>query len=163
MTFRLHFLTFLFALLVVADPHGCQNKAPASGPATNTSTATNKNMNTSGQEQKQVVREGAWGGQSIRLVVHADTVDVEFDCAHGKITAKFEIGSNGEFDLPGTFVRERGGPTRANETGTEEAARYSGRIDGEKMTLTVKLTKTDQPADTFTLTKGSSGRIRKCL
>ena len=68
----------------------------------------------------------------------------------------------GRFDLPGTFVRERGGPVRSDETASSEPVRYSGRIDGDKMTLTITLADSDQKLDEFSLTRGSDGRLWKC-
>ena len=44
-----------------------------------------------------------------------------------------------------------------------QAARYTGRVDGKTLTLTVTLADTGRVVGTFTLTRGSSGRLFKCL
>ena len=105
--------------------------------------------------------EGAWGGAHVRLNVRGGGAELEFDCARGEITAPFETDAAGRFDLPGTFRRE-GASIRVGKTPGSRPARYSGRVEGRAMTLTVKLTETDQTPDTYTLTRGSEGRLWKC-
>ena len=106
--------------------------------------------------------ETVWGGPHIRIVLTSKGAEVEFDCAHGEIKAQVKGDAQGRFDLPGTFVRERGGPVRSDETASSEPARYSGRIDGDKMTLTLTLADSGQKLDEFSLTRGSDGRLWKC-
>jgi hypothetical protein len=106
--------------------------------------------------------ETVWGGPHVRLVITANGAEVEFDCAHGEIKAPVKGDAQGRFDLPGTFVRERGGPVRSDETESAEPVRYSGKIEGDKMFLTLTLTDSNQKLDNFTLTRGSDGRLWKC-
>jgi hypothetical protein len=40
--------------------------------------------------------------------------------------------------------------------------RYSGRIEGKTMTLSVNLTEPDEALGTYTLTQGSEGCLWKC-
>jgi hypothetical protein len=44
-----------------------------------------------------------------------------------------------------------------------QPARYSGTVNGNTMTLQVRLTATARDLGTFNLTRGSSGRVFKCL
>ena len=88
--------------------------------------------------------------------------DIEYDCAHGSIDEKFAPDSAGRFDATGTHTRESGGPLRVDVKPVSVPARYTGRINGDEMTLTVTLTDTGQDIGTFTLTRGSTGRLRKC-
>lgn len=105
--------------------------------------------------------KAVWGGPHVRITAFEKTAEIEFDCAHGEIRGSLKGDAQGRFDLPGTFARE-GGPTRSDEAAAGQPARYSGRIEGDKMTLTVTLTDSNEKLDEFTLTKGSQGRLRKC-
>ena len=105
---------------------------------------------------------GQWGGQHISMQVTEAGAKIEYDCAHGRIEEKIAPDADGKFEAKGVHARERGGPTRQGED-NEEPAVYRGSIKDKTMTLTVELTRDNENAGTFTLTQGSSGRIRKCL
>ena len=115
-----------------------------------------------GEGGKSDVPAGTWGGDGVRLEVGERGAEVEFDCAHGSM-GKISPGRNGRFEVRGVFVRERGGPERIGGEPEGEPARYSGRVEGERMTLRVTLTDSNTDAGTFTLTRGKAGRLRKCL
>ena len=104
---------------------------------------------------------GEWGGSHISMNVSERSAKIEYDCAHGEITGPLTIDSEGKFHLRGTFTRERGGPVRADETRAGEPATYSGKITGNKMTLTMKLADSDE-SETFTLEKGKEAELFKC-
>lgn len=106
---------------------------------------------------------GAWGGDHVNLLVAATGGTLEYDCAHGTIDQPFLVDSSGRFDLAGTHTREHGGPIRIGEKEDKSPARYTGTTDGRTMTLTVTLTGSNEPLGTFTLTRGQTGRIVKCL
>ena len=106
---------------------------------------------------------GEWGGQSIHIDVDLNSSTVEFDCAHGTIDEPFMIDSKGQFHVKGTYARQHGGPVRMDEKGSNAVATYYGTVKGQSMTLKIKLTTGDQTPETFVLTKGSSGKLRKCL
>ncbi|HEX8492222.1 MAG TPA: hypothetical protein VF658_05225 [Pyrinomonadaceae bacterium] len=105
---------------------------------------------------------GPWGGNHIRLNVSKSSSEVEFDCAHGTISEAIVPDSAGQFDVAGTFTRERGGPVRRGAETKSVAVRYVGKIEGETMTLTLKFIETQADGGTFTLTQGSEGRLFKC-
>ena len=109
------------------------------------------------------VSRGAWGGQGIALEVTESGARLEFDCAHGRIDEPMRLDANGQFGIRGLFFRERGGPVREGEESKGEPARYSGRVDGETMVLTVRLADRDVDIGTFTLVHGKPARLRKCL
>lgn len=87
---------------------------------------------------------------------------IEYDCAHGRIMEKISPDGEGKFEVKGVHVRERGGPTRQGED-NEQPAVYRGSIKDDTMTLAVELTQNSESVGTFSLTKGKTGRIRKCL
>lgn len=95
------------------------------------------------------------------LVAEASGASLQFDCAHGAIAGRLALGAGGAFDLAGNFVREHGGPIRKNEVEDRRPARYTGRISGKTMTITVELS--GEPAvGPFTLELGNPGRIVRC-
>ena len=139
---------------------GNQRSKVSSTPVANSNSSpvmTNEN-----KSESLPADETVWGGPHVRLVITSKGAEVEFDCAHGEIKAPVKGDAQGRFDLPGTFVRERGGPIRSDDAATGEPARYSGRIEGDKMTLTLTLADSNQKLDDFTLTRGSDGRLWKC-
>jgi hypothetical protein len=105
--------------------------------------------------------KGIWGGLHIVMEVIEKGAEINYDCAHGRITEGIVPDRNGEFSVKGFHVRERAGPTRQGEE-NEQAATYHGSITGDAMTLTVTLAEKNETLGTFTLTRGSSGRVRKC-
>jgi len=109
------------------------------------------------------VRAGQWGGQHVALDVAESGARIEYDCAHGTLDAPLDLDRDGRFEVDGTHVRERGGPQREGEQPAAYKARYSGRVEGRSMTLTVTLPESGESVGTFTLTFGTAGRLTKCL
>lgn len=135
------------------NEHGLANAEPA---------PTNEKMSNTATEPKDRVPLGVWGGMHIRVSVNNDGADVEYDCAHGTIVGALKVGADGSFSATGTLVQERGGPVRLGEPRDSKPVRYSGRLTGKSMTLTVKYAESSEDYGTYTLTHGSQGRIRKC-
>jgi hypothetical protein len=73
------------------------------------------------------------------------------------------LDGGGRFTVAGTHTPEHGGPVREDETLASRPARYAGRVDGNRMALTVTLSDTGETLGAFTLTRGSAGRLLKCL
>ena len=109
------------------------------------------------------VLTGMWGGQHMRLEVSSKGARIEYDCAHGTIDQPMTLDSRGYFDVRGIHVTERGGPVREGERSDALAARYTGRIQAQTMTITVILTESKEIAGTFTLGYGKTPRLKKCL
>jgi len=86
---------------------------------------------------------------------------IEFDCAQGYIQGPLLVDKDGKFMWRGTFAIERGGPTRLGDKPREQPATYSGEIKGNKMTLILRITDSED-AETFTLEKGKTGKLVKC-
>jgi hypothetical protein len=140
------------------------NNSKGNNRSTNSNMTTNANSNTS-PTPSQTPRElplGRWGGEGIGIEV-GDTATIEFDCAHATITEKMVLDQEGKFQAKGFYVREKGGPVRSDETEQRLPAVFSGKMEGNNLTLTVKLEGEKNDLGTFTLTHGKSGRIRKCL
>ena len=106
--------------------------------------------------------EGTWGGSHAELTVSREGATLELDCAHGAVGEPITVGRDGRFRVSGTFAAERGGPVREGGEPEARPAVYSGRLEGETLTLVITLDGGEE-AGTFQLTRGRSGRIRKCL
>ena len=87
---------------------------------------------------------------------------IEYDCGRGRITEKVSPNREGKFEVKGVHIREHGGPEREGDD-QEHPAVYRGSIKADTMNLTVELTQDKKSLGTFTLTQGSTGRVRKCL
>lgn len=107
---------------------------------------------------------GSWGGPHIRLDVAEDgTAVFELDCAHGTITAPIVPDRAGAFQAEGRYVREGPGPVREGQGEEGVPARYAGKVDGGKLTLTITLSGAGEEAGTFELIHGKTPRLTKCL
>jgi hypothetical protein len=111
----------------------------------------------------QRLASGLWGGSHIRMNVSANSATIEYDCAEGTIAGPLLLDSKGRFTLQGTHLRARGGPIRSDETANQRPAVYTGSIKGERMTLTVRITGTNETVGTFSLTHGEEGSLFKCM
>ena len=127
-------------------------------------TSSCRSSKVSGGQKKmaETVTAGVWGGDHISLHVTESGATVEYDCAHGTIDQPLTLDSQGRFEVKGTHTRERGGPVRRDDKPDSHPARYTGRVEGQTMTLTVALTDMQDAGDTYTLTQGEGGRIFKC-
>lgn len=106
---------------------------------------------------------GVWGGDHISLTVTDAVSHAELDCAHGDIPSPWVVDSRHAFTVRGTFVRERGGPILIGEPPDSHPADYVGSVTADTMVLTVELTDTKSVIGTFTLIRGTAGRVVKCL
>jgi len=105
---------------------------------------------------------GVWGGEHIRLEATDGGASVEYDCASSTIDRPVALDGQGNFDVKGRYAAQHAGPVLRDEEANSRPARYVGRVKGDEMTLTVSLTDTKETVGTFTLTRGSDGRLMKC-
>lgn len=154
----INYLKFLLAVcavslfgMVAARVESCRSKKVE----TTVQTKNEKNERT----DKALV--GLWGGKSTLLNVGEGGAGVDFSCAHGAIEQPLRLDQKGGFDLPGVYVRESFGPQREGEE-RSQPARYQGSVSGQTMTLTIKLTQTNETIGPMTLTLGRMTRLHKC-
>lgn len=83
---------------------------------------------------------GTWGGDTSGVIVDATSTHVHIKCTLGDIPQRFAAASDGTFDVAGTYVL-RAYPVLL---GPELPARFSGVIEGNRMTLTVTVDDTTQ-------------------
>ncbi|MGH9873391.1 MAG: hypothetical protein ACRD9S_13135 [Pyrinomonadaceae bacterium] len=110
----------------------------------------------------QRVSTGTWGAPHIRVEVGQNSASIDYDCANGTIDGPLTFDSKGRFTWRGTHHREGPGPIRVDSESKGRPALYTGSIKGDTMTLTVKLTDTDEVLETYTLKRGGHGRVFKC-
>ncbi len=110
-----------------------------------------------------VVLIGTWGGEHVDLVATPDSGTMEYDCAVGRITEPLRPGSDGRFLARGTHTPGHGGPARIDEILPRWPTEYTGRVDGDRLELTVVMTDSSVVVGTFELTRGRSPRVFKCL
>lgn len=114
------------------------------------------------QAETGLLPRSDWGGDHMLLSIGDTIAHVEYDCAHGTVGLPIVL-VEGEFSAPGTYTQEHGGPVRDGELVTPKPARYSGRVFGDRMLVTVTLTEDKRVVGSFDLTRGSAGRVLKCL
>jgi hypothetical protein len=105
---------------------------------------------------------GMWGGEHISLEVTEGGARVEYDCAHGTIGRRIVPDRKGRFDVPGTYVEESGGPVREGAQPKSYPARYTGRVSGGRMSVTVTRGDTRKVLGKFTLVRGREPSLFKC-
>ena len=115
------------------------------------------------QTAERRIAEGSWGGDQINVKVEGSTATIEYSCAHGTISGPLVLDGNGHFRLEGTHTRERGGPSRSDESANSKPAIYTGTVNGKTMTLTVKLKETDDTIGTFKVVLGEEARLFRCM
>src|SRR5665647_1731540 len=106
---------------------------------------------------------GTWGGDHAGLVATPDSGTLEYDCAAGRITEPLRPGADGRFVALGTHTPGHGGPVRIDEVLPSRPARYTGRMDGDLLSLTVVMTDSNVTVGTFQLARGRSPNVLKCL
>jgi hypothetical protein len=109
------------------------------------------------------VQIGGWGGDHAGMSVTGTEATLEFDCAHGSIDGPIPLDDQGRFDIEGLYVQEHGGPITISDPPTAVPARYSGQVAGNKMTLVVLLTQTQEKIGAYSLTLDAAPHIVKCL
>jgi hypothetical protein len=109
------------------------------------------------------VAPSEWGGDHVGLIVLATGGTLEYDCASGTIDQPVVAATNGNFIAQGTHTIGHGGPIMVGEIPDRHPARYDGWTDGETMRLSVTLTDTGQKLGDYTLVRGQSPHVFKCL
>jgi len=102
-----------------------------------------------------------WGGEHIRLAITVSGGTVEYDCAEGEILEPIRL-VDGRFSALGLHYMGIGGPIGVDRV-HPRPARYEGSVKGDLMNMTVTLTDTQEKVGTYSLTRGESAHVIKCL
>ena len=106
---------------------------------------------------------GDWGGPHLGLVATISGATLEYDCAEGRIAGPIRPDDGGRFLVTGEHFPGHGGPIRIGDPVERLPASYLGTVRGNTMTVTVTLTDSNQTLGTFTLVRGASPHVFKCL
>jgi hypothetical protein len=115
-----------------------------------------------GRRRADALLPGVWGGKHIRLQVTDDGATVEFDCAQATVEGRIVVDRAGRFSAAGTYNEEHGGPVRSDESSAGVPVRFSGRVGGSLMTLTITRAGTREAVGTYALTRDRETRLVKC-
>ena len=105
-----------------------------------------------------------WGGHGVIMTMTAQGATLEFDCAQGTIAQPIRPDATGQFQVPGTYTPERGGPvSKANPPNAVNAI-YKGSIQADSMYLEVILgdNQKEQAPQPLRLSRGKAGRLVRC-
>jgi hypothetical protein len=146
---------------VVAAAGGCSPAAvtPRVFKSAPTSQAARRRA---GRRRADALQPGVWGGDHIRLVVTDDGATVEFDCAQATVEGRIVVDRAGRFSAAGTYLQEHGGPVRDDESSAGVPARFTGRVGGSLMKLTITRVGAGRAIGTYELARGREPRIFKC-
>lgn len=114
------------------------------------------------QSKLYPVSPGNWGATGVNFVVEDNGVKIEYDCASGKIEQKLSIDERGNFSVNGIYTRRYPGALRVKFLPKSKPARYEGKISGDKLTLKVTLTETNETLEEVVLQRDTAGRIHRC-
>jgi hypothetical protein len=101
---------------------------------------------------------GTWGGDNAGLIATDSSAHIHIGCTLGDIHQPVVADSLGRFDVPGIYNITAYPVYR----GPDHPARFSGRIFGRAMSLTVTLTDTAVTLGPVQLTFGKEPRMGPC-
>ncbi len=101
---------------------------------------------------------GTWGGEDAGLIASDTSAHVHIGCTLGDTSAPIRTGNDGRFDAAGTYNVD----AFPIDRGIIHPARFTGRIDGDEMTLTVTLTDTQKKVGPVTLIRGKEPHMGPC-
>ena len=83
---------------------------------------------------------GTWGSDSAGMIVGDTAMHLHVKCTYGDVSGRIPVGPNGQFDVEGSYML-RAYPIAI---GPSVPARFTGRLDGAEVTLTVTVNDTVQ-------------------
>ncbi len=104
---------------------------------------------------------GRWAGDRLDLVATASGARLALDCAAGHIDAPISPDKTGHFSASGSFNAWQPGPQRADEPVPDAAARFTGTISGDRMTLHIQ--RAGIEPQTYQLVRGATSKPVRCL
>ena len=105
---------------------------------------------------------GEWGGPGARLTVDASGGRIEYECGAGTIDSPLRLDAQGRFSADGRHEEYASGATPADVAPPKLVAHYEGRVDGDRMSLTVRIA-SDRTLGPFDLVRGRRIKLIRCL
>ena len=118
-------------------------------------------MTAAQEPAKRSPLKGHWGGEGAGIEVSEEGARLFFDCAKGSIDVPITPDEDGRFEVTGRYVKEGPGPTRPEQT-QGVGARYLGQLEGNTLTLSIRLTLSRDVLGPYTLTRNRMPRVREC-
>src|SRR5439155_880886 len=101
---------------------------------------------------------GMWGGENAALIADDTSAHIHIGCTYGNIHNRIMLDAGGRFDMAG----EQNITAHPVDRGILHPARFSGRVIGSIMTLTVTLTDTTVTLGPVLLWYGKEPRMGPC-
>ena len=98
----------------------------------------------------------------MRLTLDASGGRIEYGCGSGTIEAAVNPDRQGSFNVNGKHDEHRAGPTVADTVPVALDANYHGKIDGNRMSLTVSIVG-DKAVRSFTLVRDRNVKLIRCF
>jgi len=101
---------------------------------------------------------GTWGGENAGLIADDTSAHVHIGCTYGNVHQGIVPDASGRFDVPG----EQNITAHPVDLGVLHPARFSGRVEGGRMSLIVTLTDTAVTVGPVQLAYGKEPRMGPC-
>ena len=105
---------------------------------------------------------GNWGGENAGMIVSDTAMHVHIGCTYGDVSGRVPVGTAGQFDVAGSYML-RAYPIAIGPT---VPARFTGRLDGAKVTITATVNDTVQGKTVVlgpvTVTYGAEAKLGPC-
>lgn len=144
----------LACIFALACGHGTAGSAP---PDPNSVSEAVKEI-----QKDRFLKIGAWGGDHISAQVDEKGVVFELDCADARIDGPVKLDRKGAFSVEGTVSTQQPGPVREDRPNKPQRARFSGKVTGETMSLSITLIDTKDEIGSYKLSFGRTGRVFRC-
>ena len=102
--------------------------------------------------------QGTWGGENAGVIVADTSAHVHIGCTVGDTKGAIVVGTDGRFDVAGLYNVTAYPVYR----GPDHPARFTGRVDGRIMTLTVSLTDTAVTLGPVKVVYGAQPKMGPC-
>lgn len=102
-----------------------------------------------------------WAGHQIILTVGEASSRVELGCGEAVIDGSLRIDETGRFEAPGQVESYQPGPQRTDRPSTSKDALFEGRIDGDRMELSIRVAGEPEPRR-FELKRHARTKIVRC-
>ena len=105
---------------------------------------------------------GNWGGENAGMIVSDTAMHLHIGCTYGDVSGRVPVGAGGQFDVAGNYTL-RAYPIAV---GPSVPARFAGRLDGAKVTITATVNDTVQHQTVVlgpvTMTYGAEAKLAPC-
>lgn len=105
---------------------------------------------------------GNWGGENAGMIVSDTAMHLHIGCTYGDVSGRVPVGAGGQFDVAGNYTL-RAYPIAV---GPSVPARFTGRLDGARVTITATVNDTVQHTTVVlgpvTVTYGAEAKLGPC-